>query len=102
MKAIVGRTNLGEKLKGCIHLVFGTLYGRVAGCPWKKLSPGSERVFPGPAEGVPVGDGKAHMLFHGFSGHDPGFIIEFKGQGIVRFPAFEYNLPDAREILFVT
>ena len=37
-----------------------------------------------------------------FSCHYLVFIIEFKGQWIVRIPAFKFDLPDSREILLVS
>jgi len=61
-----------------------------------------EGIFTGTAERVPVGHGKTHVFFHGFSGNHPGFIVEFEGQRIVRLPSFELDLPDAREVLLVT
>jgi hypothetical protein len=69
MKAVEWRSDLGKEFEGSIHLVVRALHRVGIFKPRKYFRSGAEWIAPCAAEGMPVGDGKPEVFFHGFFSH---------------------------------
>src|SRR5690606_24511648 len=96
----IRRTDFSDEFKSRIHFIFSTLQGILRLVPLMHHGTWAERVTACSTEGMPVGDGEAKMLLHGFACYDFILIIKFESQWVFRLPAFKLNFFNVRKIGF--
>jgi hypothetical protein len=71
-----------EKFEGCVHADLGDGDGILALLPRADDGAGTEGIGAGAAESVPVGDGEAQVLLHGFAVDDLGGVVVAEGERV--------------------
>ncbi len=98
MEAVVRGAKLGEHLKGGFGLHLRQLQRRAALKPGALESATAKRVEAVPAEGVPVADREAQMVFHAFAQHDAVAVVVAEGEWVCALGALEFDLGDMVEV----
>ena len=88
VEAVERRADFLEKLEGGVHADLGDGDGVFALFPRADDGAGTERIGAGAAEGVPVGDGEAQVLLHGFAVDELGGVVVAKREGVGGAGAF--------------
>ncbi|OPZ09935.1 MAG: hypothetical protein BWZ10_02512 [candidate division BRC1 bacterium ADurb.BinA364] len=82
VEAPEGNSQLGKKLEGRAHCVFGLFHRIGVLQPGADRRAGAERIGAGGTESVPHADGEAQVLGHGFAHDDFRGIVVFIGKRI--------------------
>ncbi len=101
VKAEIGDADLGDELKGGVHLVFGALNGIRGAVPWELHGADAEGIAARIAEGMPVGDGEPEVLIHRLAAHHAVLVVILKGQRIVALRPLVGDAADAFEVFLV-
>ena len=99
METKIRHTQRREHLESHIGLEFGSVH-RVAhpvGEPGALKGLPAKRIAARPGEGVPVGDGKAQVIFHALACHHLVRVIVAERQRVGAFCSFERDFADIAE-----
>ena len=93
MPAEIGLAEDLEHLKGGIGLDPGHVH-KVLRMPRANEGLPAERVAAFPGEGMPIGHGKAQVVFHAFAHHDLISVVMSEGERVGAVFTFEFDRGD--------
>ena len=95
VEAVVGSAQLLEKFKSRGGLLLGQFDCVAVALPGAPERARAEHVGAVAAEGVPVADRDAQLLFHALAAHDAVLVVEAEGERILRIRTLEWDGLDA-------
>src|SRR5690606_1159380 len=102
MKAIVWKSDFGDKLKSGVHFRLCPVEHIVCLIPGKKVSCAAKRIASVAIEGMPVRTGKFQVVFHWFPEDVLIAIVPSESKRVGRVRSLVLNLSNARKKFFVT
>jgi hypothetical protein len=100
MKTVIRNTQLREKFESGIHLVLRPRNSVGLPVPGKQFCTRTKGVSAGIAEGMPVANGIAQMILHGFAAYHLVFVVPFIRKRVIAFRSFVLDFPDAWKKFF--